>query len=100
MIDISTLVVHCKEKPYDEYIGRPSIYGNPFSHKPGTLAKFKVRTQLEAVECFGDWLWQQDNLIKIIRNNLRGKVLGCWCKSKRTPNAPCHGDIVAYVANL
>lgn len=100
MIDTSTLVVHCKEKPYDVYIGRPSIYGNPFSHKPGTLAKYKVHTQLEAVEHYGNWLWQQDNLMKRIRNNLRGRVLGCWCKSIHTPNAPCHGDIIAYVANL
>lgn len=27
------LVVHCKREPHDVYIGRPSIWGNPFSHK-------------------------------------------------------------------
>ncbi len=100
MIDLTKLVVHCKEQPYDIYIGRPSVYGNPFSHKPGTLAKYKVNTQLEAVEYYGEWLWQQDKLLKKIREELRGKILGCWCKSRRTPNAPCHGDVIVYVANL
>jgi hypothetical protein len=27
-----TRVVHCKKEPYDVYIGRPSKYGNPFTH--------------------------------------------------------------------
>ncbi len=26
-------VVHCKIEDYDVYIGRPSKFGNPFSHK-------------------------------------------------------------------
>lgn len=28
-------IVHCKKDKYDIYIGRPSIWGNPFSHKEG-----------------------------------------------------------------
>lgn len=33
-----TRVVHCKRAPYDVYIGRGqgSVWGNPFSFKPGT----------------------------------------------------------------
>ena len=27
-----TKVVHCKKELYDVYIGRPSKWGNPFSH--------------------------------------------------------------------
>lgn len=30
-------VVHFKKEPFDIYIGRPSVWGNPFSHKQGTL---------------------------------------------------------------
>jgi Domain of unknown function (DUF4326) len=28
-----TTVVHCKRSPHDVYIGRPSIWGNPFPMK-------------------------------------------------------------------
>ena len=35
------LVVHCKKANYDVYIGRPSKWGNPFTHLPSTtLAKY------------------------------------------------------------
>lgn len=26
-----TKVIHCKKESYDVYIGRPSIWGNPYS---------------------------------------------------------------------
>ena len=38
----TTKVVHCKKSEYDVYIGRPSLWGNPFSSKDKTLAKFRV----------------------------------------------------------
>jgi hypothetical protein len=41
------LVVHCKKARYDVYIGRPSPWGNPFSHKQGTLAQFQVASREE-----------------------------------------------------
>ena len=41
---VSGSVVHCKKAPYEVYIGRPSKWGNPFTHlKDGkTLAKHIV----------------------------------------------------------
>jgi hypothetical protein len=83
-----TKVVHCKKSQYDIYIGRPSIWGNPFSHKDGTLAEFKVATREEAVAKYEGWIRNQPHLIKLLPR-LKGKILGCWC-------APllCHGSVL------
>ncbi len=84
-------VVHCKKEAYDVYIGRPSKWGNPFTHKTGTLVKYKCATRGEAVEKYRDWILHGDgrHLLKDL-HELKGKVLGCWC-------APlsCHGDVLA-----
>ena len=87
-------VVHCKKQPFDVYIGRPSPYGNPFSHKLGTQAEVKVNTLEEAIACFEGWVMQQPELIAKIKLELKGKILGCWCAPKQ-----CHGDILAKIAN-
>lgn len=89
-----TGVVHCKKAPFDVYIGRPSPWGNPFSHKAGTLAEFRVATREEAIERFRGWFLAQPDLVERCKKELRGKVLGCWCKPKA-----CHGDILAEIAD-
>lgn len=83
-------VVHCKKESYDVYIGRPSKWGNPFSHKEGTGAKFKVNTRKEAIEAYEEWITvgEGNHLLNDL-HELEGKILGCWCK----PNA-CHGDVL------
>jgi hypothetical protein len=32
-------------------------------------------------------------------HQLKGKVLGCWCKKPSSPLAPCHGDVLARLAD-
>jgi hypothetical protein len=81
-------VVHCKKDRYDVYIGRPSKWGNPFSHKEGTLAKFRVKTREEAVTAYADWIKTQPELLAALPE-IKNKVLGCWCKPQS-----CHGDIL------
>lgn len=88
-----SLVVHCKREPFDVYIGRPSPWGNPFSHKDGTLAKYKVDTREEAVAKYREWIITQPKLMARLPE-LKGKVLGCWCKP-----LGCHGDVLAELAN-
>jgi site-specific DNA-cytosine methylase len=83
----AALVVHCRRKPFDVYIGRPGPWGNPFSWKPGTLAEFVVPKEV-VLDRYEAWLRSQPELVARARAELRGKVLGCWC----APN-PCHGDI-------
>jgi len=89
---MKTKVVHCKKEPFDVYIGRSKnskdIWGNPFSHLPNTLAKFKVNTREEAIEKYEEWILEQPELLKRLPE-LKGKTLGCWCYPKS-----CHGDIL------
>jgi hypothetical protein len=94
-----TTVVHCKREKYDVYIGRGngSIWGNPFTHKENTLARFKVGSIKEAIEKYREWILQQPDLMAKIPE-LKGKILGCWCKDKNG-NGKCHGDVLAEMAN-
>ena len=89
---MATSVVHCKKAPYDVYIGRPSKWGNPFSHKSGTRAEFVVASREDAIAAYRTWILQQPDLLAALPE-LKGKRLGCWCK----PQA-CHGDVLAELA--
>jgi hypothetical protein len=87
-------VVHFRKKPYDVYIGRPSKWGNPFSHIPaGTKAQFVVATRDEAIKEYEKWIMTQPQLLAALPE-LEGKVLGCWCKPKA-----CHGDVLVKLLN-
>lgn len=88
---MKTKVVHCKKEPFDIYIGRPSLWGNPYSHKSGTKAIFQVSSREEAVLKYKEYLLSNPELLEKIKQ-LKGKTLGCWCK----PQA-CHGDVIAQV---
>ena len=90
---MKTTVVHCKKDPYDVYIGRPSIWGNPFTHKPDTTAQVTVSTREHAIQLYEKHLLDSPELLAKLPE-LKGKVLGCWCK----PNA-CHGDVLAAYAD-
>ena len=79
------LVVHCKKAPFDVYIGRPSEWGNPYEIGPDG-------TREEVIALFEASL---TSLRKHqIKEELKGKILGCWCAPK-----PCHGDVLARIAN-
>ncbi len=96
--DKPTTVVHFKKSPYDVYIGRGSIWGNPFTHlTTETKAQFVVASREEAIASYGKWIKTQPELMKRIPE-LKGKVLGCWCKDKNG-NGKCHGDILAELSN-
>lgn len=85
-------VVHCKREQYDVYIGRPSKWGNPYTHiQDGkTLAKYIVPTREDAVEAYRKYIEEGEgqHLLKDLEE-LKGKVLGCWCSPKA-----CHGDVL------
>lgn len=94
---MKTKVVHCRQAGYDIYIGRPSLWGNPFKIS-------NLITRRGAVEIFEAWLRGQlsdldDELrglepkrIAILErmHELKGKTLGCWCSPKQ-----CHGHVYA-----
>lgn len=79
-----TRVVNKTTEPYEVYIGRGSVFGNPYTVERygrdkcislySTYIKARLNKEPELVQ----------GLMK-----LDGKVLGCYCKPKR-----CHGDIL------
>jgi hypothetical protein len=77
-----------KGEPYDDYVGRPSAFGNPF--RAG-----RDGTREEAVKKFEEHLLNDPELLTRVRKELQGKVLGCYC-------APllCHSHVLAWYANI
>jgi len=86
-------VVHCKKEEFDVYVGRGSRWGNPYSHREGTLAEHVVGSRSEAIQKFEEYLLSNEELMESL-SELKGKTLGCWCKPKS-----CHGDILLRYAN-
>lgn len=81
-----TKVVHVKRSKYDIYIGRPSIWGNPY-----VVGYDFNRT--EVVRLYEQYIRDNRELMMQVPN-LRGKILGCWCKPLL-----CHGDVLASLAD-
>lgn len=82
-----TEVVNKRDRLYDVYIGRGSVWGNPFTveqyGRDGCIEKYEqyIRDKLR----LNPEMWQE-------LQKLEGKVLGCFCKPKR-----CHGDILVKI---
>ncbi len=81
MTDKPTRVVHCRKSSYDVYIGRPSIWGNPF-----TIGKDGTRE--EVIEKYREYIKNKPELLNRL-HELKGKTLGCWCSPKA-----CHGNVL------
>jgi len=80
-----TKIVHIKENKYDVYIGRGSIFGNPFrigrnGDRKTVIEKYK--------KYFYDRIMRDEDFYHAVCE-LKDKVLACYCK----PLA-CHGDII------
>lgn len=74
-------IVHCKKEYYDVYIGRPSKWGNPFIIG-------RDGTREEVIQKYKRWILNQSKLMEDLPE-LKGKILGCWCKP-----LSCHGDVL------
>jgi hypothetical protein len=91
-------VVHCKKEAHDVYIGRPSRWGNPFTHlRSDHSAVWVVESREEAIDRYRSDLRKrvrqgEPGLVEALAE-LYGKVLGCWCSPK-----PCHGDVLLEAA--
>lgn len=102
-IAVTSKVVHVKQASYDVYIGRPSKWGNPFTHKKSdTLAKKILPTRKEAITAYENWITIGDG--KHLLNDLHeldGKTLGCWCGNFdiTDKNIKCHGQILLKLLN-
>ena len=85
-----TKVVHCNKEAYDVYIGRPSKWGNPYTHikDKDTLAEFLVGTREETIAKYKEYILNKSELLDSL-SELEDKTLGCWCKPES-----CHGDVL------
>lgn len=91
-----TTVVHVNDPDgYDVYIGRAvprrglkaSTFANPY--RIG-----RDGTREECIEKHRRLLCRCPDLVVLVRALLKNHRLGCWCAPK-----PCHGDILAAVAD-
>lgn len=76
------------------YVGRPTKWGNLFSHLPNTTAKFRVNTRAEAVAAFRNYVVTRPDLIEAAQKELKSKDLVCWCAP-----AECHAEVWMEIAN-
>ena len=91
-----TKAVHCRKDEYDTYIGRPSKWGNPYTHLEDVADgenSWLVGSVQEAISEYRKWIMEQPELLADL-HELKGKRLGCWCKP-----GPCHGDVLAELAD-
>lgn len=80
-----------RDNNYDIYIGRGSIWGNPYQigidgDRDEVIRKYKYDFDRGFLRPF-------DNIDKNI-NEIKGKIIACHCKPQK-----CHGDIIADYVN-
>ena len=85
---------------YDFYIGRPSILGNPYSHKKESIANIIVKNSDVAVDFYKEYFYNKINigdveflkelnkLLIFYKENKKLNIV-CWCYPKR-----CHGEVI------
>lgn len=76
-----------KNESYDVFIGRPSVYSNPF--KLG-----RDGTRLQVIVKFEAYFRSLPNLNKLL-DDLEGKRIACWCHLRQD----CHGDSIICIYN-
>jgi hypothetical protein len=93
-----THVVHVKQAPYDEYIGRRMGVDFPESllHNPHRAEE--VGGKVKALELFYERLTGSQELMAKARS-LKGRTVACWCKDRGDIHELCHGEVVAAVAD-
>lgn len=72
---------------FDVYVGRPTIWGNPFYIS-------RDMTRADCIAAYRDFLSRQPGVVERAQRELKGKTLACWCAPKA-----CHADILMRVAN-
>ena len=82
-----TRVVDKRRSAFDVYIGKPSVFGNPFWTND-EVSRDEAISNFEKyfLDRVGRDLRFRDKVLA-----LRGKTLGCFCR----PEKPCHGDVIA-----
>ena len=83
-------VVNLKKESYDVYIGRGSMWGNPFVVR-------RESERMSAIQNYKKYLIEKIDRGEITLAHLyalKGQRLGCFCQPK-----PCHGEVIADIVN-
>lgn len=75
-------VVNKRKEPFTIYVGRGSIFGNPFIID-------RDGTRDEVIEKYEAYARATPYLLKAIKSLPEDAILGCYC----SPNK-CHGDVI------
>lgn len=82
-----TIRVDMNRSAFEVDITRQGPWGNPFRvteyGRGGAIASFKR------------WVSKNPDYVAAVRQELRGKVLGCTCRM----GIPCHGDVLVEIAD-
>src|SRR4030067_3345256 len=77
--------------PYNaKYVGRPTIFGNPFLISSESDVQF-------CVDAYRRWLHlpSQARIVDLAKKMLKGKDLACFCPLDQ----PCHADVLLEIVN-
>ena len=80
-------VVNRRKEKYTVYIGRPSIFGNPY-------AIGKDGDRKEVINLYRHYVKNNTKVLRAIYNLPKDAILGCYCKPKA-----CHGDVIVELYN-
>lgn len=92
-----------KMPAHTKYVGRGSLYGNPFRVARSARdleegGECIVASPAEAVEKFREWIkgTREGRFVAdCAARNLWGMDLVCWCPADQ----PCHADVLLEIAN-
>jgi len=97
------------------YVGRPTKWGNEWRvidpkatgrhtawvvHREveplgASLGTFSDKLTALRVAVMGYWVAKPDGFADVVRDQLAGKDLACWCPLDQ----PCHADVLLEIAN-
>lgn len=78
---------------YDVYIGRPSKWGNPFSHLSHFPDHLRCVSREHAIRGYELYIRCNPELMGSL-HELKNMVLGCHCHP-----LPCHGDVLVRLVD-
>lgn len=76
-------------------VDRTTVWGNRWRVGDRSIVENKVLDASDVIRKHREFIESRPDLQDIIRTELRGKHLACWCRE----GAPCHADTLLKIAN-
>ncbi|MFB7224199.1 MULTISPECIES: DUF4326 domain-containing protein [Terrabacteria group] len=85
------------EWEHEGRLGKASGQRHAFVHPDGAVTWHLVQdaTPKQVIELYRRWLAERPELVDVMRRDLAGRDLMCWCP----PGRPCHADVLLELAN-